>query len=156
MHKAAVQQGLVAEQAPFVCVTAWISERTMRQRSQNCSETACREEYSRRQPRESCFYIQGTVPVGERQTQNLLRCLVEAEDARELPMIFSHCDDKALDVISPAGRPRAGGDKAPSLTGVRFQSGGNAGTFPGGGGMQNEAHDHAGVRGAHLPDAVPL
>ena len=31
-----------------------------------------------------------------------------------------------------------------------------AGTFSGGGGMQNEAHDHAGVRGAHLPDAVPL
>lgn len=57
MHRAAVQQGLVAEQAPFVMCDAWILERTMRQRSQNCSETVPREECSRRQPGESCFYI---------------------------------------------------------------------------------------------------
>lgn len=89
--------------------------------------------------------------------RKLLRCFVEAEDARELPMIFLSCDDKALDVISLLEDHVLAEIRLPSLTERSASRAAEAaGTFSGGGGMQNEAHDHAGVRGAHLPDAVPL
>ena len=48
--------------------------------------------------------------------RKLLRCFVEAEDARELPMIFLSCDDKALDVISLLEDHLLAEIRLPSLT----------------------------------------
>ena len=116
MHKAAVQQGLVAEQAPFVMC--------------DCMD----------------FGADDAATIAELFGDGVQGGML-AEAATGI--LFLH--------KVQSGRPRAGGDKAPVPYGASASRAAEAaGTFSGGGGMQNEAHDHAGVRGAHLPDAVPL
>lgn len=57
MHKAAVQQGLVAEQAPFVMCDCMDFGADDAATIAELFGDGVREECSRRQPRESCFYI---------------------------------------------------------------------------------------------------
>ncbi len=115
MHKAAVQQGLVAEQAPFVmcdCMDFGADDAaTIAELFGDGVQGGMLAEAAT-----GILFLHKVQFLSVNVRRKLLRCFVEAEDARELPMIFLSCDDKALDVIFPAGRPRAGGDKAPSLT----------------------------------------
>ena len=146
MHKAAVQQGLVAEQAPFVmcdCMDFGADDAaTIAELLGDGVQGGMLAEAAT-----GILFLHKVQFLSVNVRRKLLCCFVEAEDAREQG---AGCD-------FPAGRPRAGGDKAPVPYGASASRAAEAaGTFSGGGGMQNEAHDHAGVRGAYLPDAVPL
>ena len=99
MHKAAVQQGLVAEQAPFVmcdCMDFGADDAaTIAELFGDGVQGGMLAEAAT-----GILFLHKVQFLSVNVRRKLLRCFVEAEDARELPMIFLSCDDKALDVIS--------------------------------------------------------
>ena len=99
MHKAAVQQGLVAEQAPFVmcdCMDFGADDAaTIAELFGDGVQGGMLAEAAT-----GILFLHKIQFLSVNVRRKLLRCFVEAEDARELPMIFLSCDDKALDVIS--------------------------------------------------------
>ena len=95
MHKAAVQQGLVAEQAPFVmcdCMDFGADDAaTIAELFGDGVQGGMLAEAAT-----GILFLHKVQFLSVNVRRKLLRCFVEAEDARELPMIFLSCDERPL------------------------------------------------------------